>query len=227
MRTVVVMLLIATISRLASAQGVSIDASLISEPQRHGLAEVNGRPGFGLNVDWEISANLFVGASGYITSNAPAPQRTKNIAPFVGVNFGAADGVQFSLMAIHRIFPGDFVIDWDFTDLQLDVGFSPSLGLTITATDDYYGMGMRSTSGALEYAHDFSNQLYGRVKAGYVDVDSPLIESFSFGVLGLGYRFGRFSVEGGYRINDAEPFRAFREPQTRNRLMLTVNWLAY
>lgn len=209
------------------AQGVSVNASLTSEPQRHGLAEASGRPALAFDVDWELNEYFFVGASGYLASDAPAPHRPKNVAPFVGIHFGEPQGVQFDLLVMHRIFPGDFATDWDFTDVQLGIGFSPTFGVSFTATDDYYGMGMRSVSGAVEYVHNFSDRLYGRVKAGYVDIDNPVIDSFSFGVFGLGYRFSRFSVEGGFRANDAEQFRPFTEAQTRNRLMLTMNWLVY
>lgn len=220
-------LLAAFVSGSVFAQGVSIDASVTSEPQRQGLAEANGRPAVTVNVDWELTNSFFVGASAYLASDAPAPQRPKNLAPMLGFHFGEPASVQFNLMVVHRIFPGDFAIDWDFTEVQLGVGFSPSFGLSLTATDDYYGIGPRSVSGALEYVRNFSDRLYGRVKAGYVDVDSPAIDSFAFGVVGMGYRFGRFSVEGGFRANDASPFRPFIEAQTRNRLTLTMNWLVY
>lgn len=209
------------------AQGVTVNANLISEPQRHGLAEANGRPGVGINVDWELNDYLFLGASGYITGDAPAPQRTQSIAPLIGVHFGKANGTQFDVMLVHRAFPGDFAIDWDFSELQVDVGFTSNLGLSLTATDDYYGMGMRSVSAALEYVHNFSDRSYARVKAGHVDIDSQVIDSFSFAVLNVGYRFDRFSVEAGYRANNAEPFAPFRDAQTRNRLMLTANWAVY
>lgn len=220
-------LLACLLSAPLHAQGISVNASLISEPQRHGLAEANGRPGIGINVDWELNDHVFLGVSGYITGDAPAPQRTQNLAPLIGIHVGDADSTQFDLILVHRIFPGDFAIDWDFTELQFDLGFTPNLGLSLTATDDYYGMGMRSLSGALEYVHNFSDRAYARVKAGHVDIDSNIIDSFSFGVANVGYRFDRFSVEAGFRANNAEPFAPFRDAQIRNRFMLTANWAVY
>lgn len=225
----VMLAILATCLPLSAAlgQGVSVNANLISEPQRHGLAEANGRPGIGINVDWELNDYLFVAANGYITGDGPAPQRTRNIAPLIGLHLGDANGTQFDLMFVHRIFPGDFVIDWDFSELQMDIGLTPSLGVSFTATDNYYGLDLTSISGAVEYVHNFSDRLYARVKAGHVDVDSSVVESFSFGVANLGYRFDRLSVEAGYRANNADAFVAFRDPQTRNRFMLTVNWAVY
>lgn len=209
------------------AQAFTISGSLSSEQTNFGLSEANGRPGVSLSAEWEADGGLFIGGNGYQTTDAPTPNRTQNLTAYAGFHWSGSNSLQYDLTVIYRVYPGDFAIDWDYPELRFDVALSPQLGLALSVTDDFYGMGTRSFAATSEYVHDFSQRWYSRIEGGYAYFDSSVIDSYGFVVLSTGLRGNRWSVEGGYRANNADPFRAFGERQIANRLMLSANWLFY
>lgn len=221
-----VVFLASTVSS-ARAESVTVSGSLSSEQINLGLSEANGRPGIGLAIEWEVSRNLFFGASGYQTADAPAPNRPQNLTAYTGLHWGSADALQYDLTLLYRVYPGDFPIDWDYPELRFDVGISPQFGLTLSATNDFYGLHASSVAASAEYLHDFSAKFYSRVEGGYVYFDSSVIDSYGFLMLSAGMRGNRWSIEGGYRANNADAFPAFRNTQIENRFMLSANWLFY
>lgn len=211
----------------AQADSLTITGSLSSEQINLGLSEANGRPGVGLAIEWEASRNFFLGGSVYQTTDAPAPNRPQNLTAYAGLHWGRSDSLQYDLTLVYRVYPGDFSIDWDYPELRFNVGFSPQLGLALSTTNDFYGLDVSSVAAIGEYVHDFSAKFYSRIEGGYVHFDDSAIDSYAYGVLTAGMRGDRWSIEGGYRANNAEPFPAFRDPQTANRFMISANWLFY
>lgn len=211
----------------AKAQSLTINGSISTEQINLGLSEANGRPGIGLSFEWEFDRHFFAGVNGYITTDAPAPNRTENVTAYAGLHWGDADKLQYDLTLLYRVYPGQFAIDWDYPELRFDMVFSENVGLSLSATNDFYGMDTSSVAVTGEYIHDFSPKYFSRVEGGYVYFESSTIDSYGFVMLIVGRRGNRWSIEGGYRANNAEPFRAFSDSQIENRLMLSANWLFY
>lgn len=219
--------LLASLLGGAHAASVTVSGSLSSEQINLGLSEASGRPGVALAIEWEASRNLFFGASGYRTTDTRPPDRPENLTAYAGVHWENADSLQYDLTLVYRVYPGDFAIDWDYPELRFDVGISPQFGLALSATNDFYGMDTNNVTAIAEYLHDFSEKFYSRIEGGYSYFDSSTIDSYSFLVLSAGMRGNRWSIEAGYRANNAAAFRAFRNAQIENRFMLTANWLLY
>ena len=211
----------------AQADSLTISGTLSSEQINLGLSEANGRPGVGLALEWEASPNFFLGGSVYQTTDAPAPNRPQNLTPYLGLNWGSSDALQYDLTLLYRIYPGDFSIDWDYPELRFNVGFTPQLGLALSATNDFYGLDVSNLAAIGEYLHDFSAKFYSRVEGGYVYFDGSAIDSYGYVILTAGMRGDRWSIEGGYRANNAEPFPAFRGSQLDDRFMISASWLFY
>lgn len=211
----------------AQADSLTISGSLSSEQINLGLSEANGRPGLGLAIEWEASRNFFVGGSVYQTTDAPAPNRPQNLTAYAGLHWGSSDSLQYDLTLIYRAYPGDFSIDWDYPELRFNLGFTSKLGLALSAAEDFYGLDVSNVAAIGEYVHDFSAKFYSRVEGGYVHFDGSAIESYGYVILTAGMRGDRWSIEGGYRANNAEPFPAFRGSQLDDRFMISANWLFY
>lgn len=210
-----------------NAQTLTINGSVSAEQINLGLPEASGRPGVGLAFEWEANRNFFVGANGYLTTDASPPNRTRNVTTYAGVHWDDNSDRQYDLTLLYRIYPGKFAIDWDYPELRFDVGVSPNLGFSLTAANDFYGLGVSSIALTGEYVVDFSPKYYSRLEGGHVSIDSSSIDSYSFAMVSAGLRGDRWSVEGGYRINNAVAFPAFRDPQIENRFLLSANWLIY
>lgn len=209
------------------AQSLAISGSLSSEQVSFGLSEANGRPGVGLAVEWEVDRNFFVGVNAYQTTDAPAPDRPQNVTTYAGFHWDGSDTRQYDFTLLYRIYPRHSFVDWDFAELRFDVGFSEQFGIALSATNDFYAMGTNTVAASGEYVHDFSAKYYSRVEGGYVYFDSSVIDSYGYALLTAGMRGNRWSIEGGFRANNAEPFGAFRGSQIDDRFLLSASWLFY
>lgn len=211
----------------ASAQSLTLSASAFSEPVHFGLSESDGRPGVELTADVEIGGRVFAGVTAMRASSAPPPNRSESWVGFAGLSWGGTESPPMDLTVLHRVYPGRFRMDWDYTELRYGLGLTPSLSLAFSYIDDYYGMGDPAYAAVGRYTHDFSDRYFGRLELGHLHMSGDRMDPYTFAVIGLGARFDRFSVEVGYRENDAEPSPVFRPDQIDGRFMLTLGWLIY
>ena len=207
---------------------LTVTGSVFSEPIHLGLSEAHGRPGVALSLDLEVGEHFYIGVNGYRATDSPAPNRSENYTIYGGAHWGDEESTQFDLTLLHRSYPGDFDITWDYTELQFDVHFSQNLTLSLIGAIDYYGINEANSLGVIgSYVHDFSDNIFSRIEGGTVQIDGRSLESYEYITVGGGYRFDRLSIEALYKTNNAEPNAAFRRPQLDDGFVATINWLIY
>lgn len=207
---------------------LTVTGSLFSEPIHLGLSEAHGRPGAALSLDYEISEHFYIGINGYRATDSPSPNRSENYNLYAGTHWGKDKATQFDLTLIHRSYPGDFAIKWDYTELRLDTHFSNNLALTLTGAIDYYGQDEANSLGIVgNYVHDFSNNIFAIVEGGTVRLDGKDLDSYEYVIVGGGYKFDRVSIEVFYKTNNADTNNAFDRPQLKDGVVATLNWLIF
>lgn len=207
---------------------LTVTGSLFSEPLHLGLSEAHGRPGAALSLDLELSEHFYIGVNGYRATDSQSPNRSENYTIYGGVHWGNEESIQYDLTLLHRSYPGDFEITWDYSELQLDTHFSQNLALSLTGAIDYYGLDEANSLGIVgSYVHDFSENIFAKLEGGTVRLDGRNLESYEYITLGGGYRFDRLSFELLYKTNNADPNEAFGRPQLGDGLVATLNWLIY
>ncbi|MGI9228115.1 MAG: hypothetical protein ACR2PU_04910 [Gammaproteobacteria bacterium] len=207
---------------------LTVHGSLFSEPLHLGLSESHGHPGVALSLDLELGNHFYIGANGYRATDSRPPNRSENYNLYIGTHWGKQDKTQFDIALIHRSYPGDFPINWDYTELQFDTHFTENFALSLTGSIDYYGLDEANSLGITgSYVHDFSDNLFAKIEGGTLRLDGKNLDSYEFAILGGGYRFDRLSFEILYRTNNAEENRAFKRPQIRDGFIANLNWLIY
>lgn len=193
---------------------IALSVSGLSEPAERGLSEANGRPALAAALDWDIANNWTIGASGYVATDAPAPQRPQGILLYGGWRWVPETGPDIDISLLHRMYPGDFQIDWDHSEVRIDVHFSRNLAATFQATDDYYGIGGTSLGGSLTVIRDITGSLYARAKAGGVSIDDNRFDDYAYIEVGAGYSLNRWNLEVLLRASTADVSPAFTDSQT-------------
>ncbi len=207
---------------------LTISGSIFSEPQHLGISEAHGHPGAALSLDLELGEHFYVGINGYRATDSRPPNRSENYTVYVGTHWGDEASTQYAVTLLHRSYPGDFAIKWDYSVLQFDVHFSQNLALSLTGAIDYYGLDEANSLGIVgNYIHDFSDNIFARVEGSSVRLDGRGLDSYEYITLGGGYRFDRLSFEVFYKTNNAEPNAAFKRPQLRDGFVATLTWLIY
>lgn len=203
---------------------VSVAVTVLSEPAERGVSEANGRPAVAVAIDWDLHEQWVVGAHGYAATDAPAPQRPQSVTVFGGWRWSPAVGPNLDVLLIHHVYPGDFSIDWDYTELRVDAHFSRNLAVTVRATDDYYGIGGNSVTGALSAVRELTDNWYARGEIGAVGIDDARFDSYGYVEAGGGFSRGRWSAEVLLRANNADASPAFRNSQIDAGVTASVSY---
>lgn len=210
-----------------NAQGVRLSGALLSEPMHEGVSEADGVAVASLNLDLEISDSWFLGFAAYAGGSAPAPERNESLASYAGWRWEGQQGLGVDIALTHYRYPGRFVLDWNYSELRVDVHRSSRLSFSINATTEYYGQDADKLGGSMTWLHEFNTDFYTRVNAGFVAVDGAGFSDYRHLAVGGGYSRNRFNAELLFHGNDAEPGPPFRAPQVDDRLTLSLSYLLH
>ncbi len=166
-----------------------------------GTTETAGEPSLGLNIEWQATPTVFFGLETHQAREVGDRQRQRSVMAYIGSGFELSENWFATATIAHREYPGS-TIEWDFTELGIDVSHSSGLGFALDYSPNYYEHDTPSIAAELRYSKRLVKRAYWYAELGAVELTAKnTFDDHQYAALGLGGSVRTFNLDIAYRWN--------------------------
>lgn len=211
-------------SSAVTEDNFSAFVTLTSDYVYRGLSLSDGEAAIQGGFDFQLDVGLFAGvwaSSVDIAASVPgADPRSLELDYFAGYRFSMGPDWGGELLAVRFTYPGSEV-PYDYTEFTGGVQYRDLASASVSYSDSVYGFDISAFAYDLTGTIPLPKEFLIGAGIGYLEFDSPFVNSYLYWNVGVSRAIGRFTLDLGYFDTDSAARESFGD-LAGDRVVLTL-----
>ena len=189
----------------ANADSLVVNAGLEYGPHLRGADLVDDRLSGAIGLDWSSDVGAFAGADCFYNGTIDTRSWRGGCAAYLGYFSEVGQANAFSVQLRRWDFDQRMPVERDFTELTLDWFFSKNAGVSVSASDSWFGRGFRTVAVDGFYNRPLGERMHLNLSAGLMTLESAApVDNIPLATVGFQYELGRtvLSLESSFTDKD-------------------------